>query len=188
MGISLILWMLKAHRLLSILPNHLDLLKEFPANFIFVVLQHSPDKSVSPFCELLLLIVFEIFICCIFKWIFLDCLIPCFTRSWHDFLNVTAVSVVRLIAMDALYDILRSLQWFAGHICTVRCLINRSRPLPLQLRASQARLQLGPSLSKARLKHVLSERRQVPRCWMTLWHAGGLSRQMSSKWVLCSWH
>jgi len=32
--------------MLSILPNHLDLVKEFPPNFIFVVLQHSPDKCV----------------------------------------------------------------------------------------------------------------------------------------------
>ena len=39
----------KAHRMLSILPNHLDLLKEFPANFVFVVLQHSPDKYVSSY-------------------------------------------------------------------------------------------------------------------------------------------
>ena len=33
--------------MLSILPNHLDLTKEFPANFVFVVLQHSSDKYVS---------------------------------------------------------------------------------------------------------------------------------------------
>jgi len=40
--------------MLSILPNHLDLLKDFPPNFVFVVLQHSPDKYVLLLCEILI--------------------------------------------------------------------------------------------------------------------------------------
>ncbi len=31
-------------RRIRVLPQHLDLTKEFPANFTFVVLQHSPDR------------------------------------------------------------------------------------------------------------------------------------------------
>ncbi|KAK7109057.1 hypothetical protein V1264_013170 [Littorina saxatilis] len=35
----------QAWKLLELLPNHLDLLKEFPSNFNFVILQHSPNKD-----------------------------------------------------------------------------------------------------------------------------------------------
>ncbi|XP_076434592.1 cilia- and flagella-associated protein 46-like isoform X2 [Babylonia areolata] len=35
----------QAWRLLEVLPNHMDLLKEFPPNFNFVILQHSPKKD-----------------------------------------------------------------------------------------------------------------------------------------------
>ncbi|XP_069140158.1 cilia- and flagella-associated protein 46-like isoform X2 [Argopecten irradians] len=35
----------QAWKRLEVVPNHLDLLKEFPANFNFIILQHSPDKN-----------------------------------------------------------------------------------------------------------------------------------------------
>ncbi|XP_025093435.1 cilia- and flagella-associated protein 46-like isoform X2 [Pomacea canaliculata] len=35
----------QAWKQLEILPNHLDILKEFPQNFNFVILQHSPDRD-----------------------------------------------------------------------------------------------------------------------------------------------
>ncbi|XP_071090002.1 cilia- and flagella-associated protein 46-like [Haliotis cracherodii] len=35
----------QAWKRIEVLPNHLELLKEFPPNFNFVVLQHSPDKT-----------------------------------------------------------------------------------------------------------------------------------------------
>ncbi|XP_052099636.1 cilia- and flagella-associated protein 46-like isoform X4 [Mytilus californianus] len=35
----------QAWKRLIIQPNHLDILKEFPANFNFIILQHSPDRS-----------------------------------------------------------------------------------------------------------------------------------------------
>ncbi|KAK7482059.1 hypothetical protein BaRGS_00026751 [Batillaria attramentaria] len=35
----------QAWKLLEVLPQHMDMLKEFPPNFNFVVLQHSPDKN-----------------------------------------------------------------------------------------------------------------------------------------------
>ncbi|XP_035825239.1 cilia- and flagella-associated protein 46 [Aplysia californica] len=35
----------QAWKRLGISPNHLDLLKEFPSNYNFIVLQHSPDKT-----------------------------------------------------------------------------------------------------------------------------------------------
>ncbi|OWF46298.1 Tetratricopeptide repeat protein 40 [Mizuhopecten yessoensis] len=35
----------QAWKRLEVMPNHLDLMKEFPANFNFIILQHSPDKN-----------------------------------------------------------------------------------------------------------------------------------------------
>lgn len=36
--------LLQVFKSLSVASNHLELLKNFPANFRFIVLQHSPDK------------------------------------------------------------------------------------------------------------------------------------------------
>ncbi|KAK6186277.1 hypothetical protein SNE40_008346 [Patella caerulea] len=35
----------QAWKRLTVLPNHLDLLKEFPSNFNFIILQHAPDRN-----------------------------------------------------------------------------------------------------------------------------------------------
>ncbi|XP_060072788.1 cilia- and flagella-associated protein 46-like [Ylistrum balloti] len=35
----------QAWKRLEVMPTHLDLIKEFPANFNFIILQHSPDKN-----------------------------------------------------------------------------------------------------------------------------------------------
>lgn len=36
----------QAYRMLHVTENHMELLKQFPSHFRFVVLQHSPDRYV----------------------------------------------------------------------------------------------------------------------------------------------